>query len=103
MSTGTEFLDYDSYKSKITSIWDEIWDKLDIGDDIDDIEDIDLDFESDEDFDEDFDEDITVEDEDNIEVEKSRRKCGIFQSVWIKKKCLKLSKRKQMSGMCIVL
>ena len=74
MSTGTEFLDYDSYKSKITSIWDEIWDKLDIGDDIDDIEDIDLDFESDEDFDEDFDEDITVEDEDNIEVEKISKK-----------------------------
>lgn len=40
MSSGKEFLDYDSYKSKITSIWDSIWDKIDSLDD--GIEDFDL-------------------------------------------------------------
>ena len=29
MSAGSEFLDYDNYKSKISSIWDKIWDKVD--------------------------------------------------------------------------
>lgn len=33
MSTGSEFLDYDNYKSKISSIWDKIGDKIGLGDD----------------------------------------------------------------------
>ena len=33
MSTGSEFLDYDNYKSKISSIWDKIWDKIGLGGD----------------------------------------------------------------------
>ncbi len=28
ISSGKEFLDYDTYKSKVSSIWDEIWDKI---------------------------------------------------------------------------
>lgn len=28
ISSGSEFLDYNTYKSKISSIWDEIWDKI---------------------------------------------------------------------------
>ena len=35
MSEGADFLDYDSYKSKISSIWDEIWDKIGLWDDVD--------------------------------------------------------------------
>ena len=35
MSEGADFLDYDSYKSKISSIWDEIWDKIGLWDGVD--------------------------------------------------------------------
>ena len=39
MSTGSEFLDYDNYKSKISSIWDKIGDKIGLwGDDTDETE-----------------------------------------------------------------
>ncbi len=50
MSNSSEFLDYDSYKSKISSIWNEIWDKIwdkiglaDVELDLDDKTDIDID------------------------------------------------------------
>jgi len=55
MWSGREFLDYDGYKSKIKSIWDNLWDKIDLWDDNEDIQDLDL--ESDEDIDVEFDED----------------------------------------------
>jgi len=39
MWSTKEFLDYDSYKSKISSIWDSIWDKVEsLGDGIENLE-----------------------------------------------------------------
>ena len=55
MWSGSEFLDYDAYKSNISSIWDEIWDKIDL-DDEEDKNDLELD-------------DIEL-DESNVDVEK---------------------------------
>ena len=52
ISSGKEFLDYDSYKSKITSIWDSIWDKVEsLGDRVEDFnlkDEIDIDIKYDE-------------------------------------------------------
>lgn len=33
ISSGSEFLDYDSYKLDVSDIWDKIWDKIGLGDD----------------------------------------------------------------------
>ena len=55
MWSGEELLDYDSYKSKISAIWDEIWEKINLEVDIPDIEITD-------------DENV---DEDNIEIEEN--------------------------------
>ena len=50
MSNSSEFLDYDSYKLKISSIWEKIWDKIEsIDDNIDNLwEDIDIKVENEE-------------------------------------------------------
>jgi len=38
MSNDSEFLDYDSYKSKISSIWDSVWNKVEsLGDEVDEL------------------------------------------------------------------
>ena len=46
MSSGSQFLDYDTYKSNISSIWDEIWDKIELDDEDEnnlELDDVDLD------------------------------------------------------------
>ena len=46
MSSSSQFLDYGTYKSNISSIWDEIWDKIDLGDEDEnklELDDVDLD------------------------------------------------------------
>lgn len=41
ISSGSEFLDYDSYKLDVSSIWDKIWDKIGLWDEEAEIEDLD--------------------------------------------------------------
>lgn len=41
ISSGSEFLDYDSYKLDVSSIWDKIWDKIGLWDGEAEIEDLD--------------------------------------------------------------
>lgn len=46
MSSSSQFLDYDTYKSNISSIWDEIWEKIDLDDEDEsklELDDLDLD------------------------------------------------------------
>lgn len=46
MSSSSQFLDYDTYKSNISSIWDEIWEKIDLDDEDEnnlELNDVDLD------------------------------------------------------------
>lgn len=64
MWSAEEFLDYDKYKSTISSIWDKIWDKIDIDTDIE-IPDVDIDITSD---------DETEEDTTHIDNEKVEEK-----------------------------
>ena len=84
MWSTKEFLDYDNYKSKISSIWDSIWDKVEsIGDGIENLGDkidIDVDIEDNLDKNDKIEKESDVKDIEINEIEKSDKDWKVIRS-----------------------